>query len=321
MSGGGSYHPNQDQLAIAGAIDDALAELLPIARLHQSHEETAGVWAELDGLGSFGISLPEDSGGSGLGIAEEGLIVMSLGRRLASPTVLATVAAAPAVPAELRTGATGTARVAAAYRRGDQVVMVGDADAELMLLRDGDKAALYRAAAPNSELDSRNWLARLQGVSSLGEPLARFDAAGLLRLRLIDAAALAGVAQAAVEMGVEYAQMREQFGRPIGSQQAIKHHCANMAIQARCARDQVSFAAVALEQGRPDAELSVESALLVAGTAAIENAGKNIQIHGGIGFSDEADPHLLVKRAQLLAAIAGGLEAATDRLGALPPVQ
>jgi alkylation response protein AidB-like acyl-CoA dehydrogenase len=318
--GEGYYHPNQDQLEIVGALDDALSDLLPIARLHQSHEETAALWAELDGLGSFGISLSEDAGGSGLGVAEEALIVMSLGRRLASPTVLATVAAAPAVPAELRTGAAGTARVAAAYRRGDQVVVVGDADAELMLLRDGDKTALYRAEAPNSELDSRNWLARLQAVGNLGEPLAGFDAAGLLRLRLFDAAALAGVAQAALEMGVEYAQMREQFGRPIGSQQAIKHHCANMAIQARCARDQISFAAVALDQGRADAAISVESALLIAATAAIENAGKNIQIHGGIGFSDEADPHLLLKRAQLLTAIAGGVEAVTDRLAALPSV-
>ena len=299
--GEGYYHPNQDQLEIVGAVDDALAELLPIARLHQAHEETAAVWAELDGLGSFGISLPEEAGGSGLGVAEEALIVMALGRRLASPTVLATVAAAPAVPAELRNGAAGTTRVAAAYRRGDQVVVVGDPDAELMLLRDGDNTALYRADMPNAELDSRNWLARLQVVSTLGEPLA-------------------GAAQAAVEMAVEYAQMREQFGRPIGSQQAIKHHCANMAIQARCARDQISFAAVALDQGRADAAISVESALLIASTAAIENAGKNIQIHGGIGFSDEADPHLLLKRAQLLAQVAGGLEAATDRLAALPSV-
>nr|WP_277817133.1 acyl-CoA dehydrogenase family protein [Solimonas terrae] len=135
-----------------------------------------------------------------------------------------------------------------------------------------------------------------------------------MRLRLIDAAALAGVAQTALQMGVDYAGLREQFGRPIGSFQAVKHHCANMAIAARCARDQVSFAAVALDEGRADAALQVESALFVAGTAAIENAGKNIQIHGGIGFSDEADPHLLLKRARVLIAIAGGLEAANARI-------
>mgnify|MGYP002652792017 CR=1 FL=1 len=87
-----------------------------------------------------------------------------------------------------------------------------------------------------------------------------------------------------------------------------------MAIAARCARDQVSFAAVAFDEARDDAALQVESALFVAGTAAIDNAGKNIQIHGGIGFSDEADPHLLLKRAQVYVAVAGGLEAANERI-------
>src|SRR3546814_17584827 len=79
-------------------------------------------------------------------------------------------------------------------------------------------------------------------------------------------------------------------------------------------RDQVSFAAVAIDEGRADAALQVESALFVAGTAAIENAGKNIQNPGGIGFSDEADPHLLLKRAQVLIAVAGGLAAANVRI-------
>src|SRR3546814_13776881 len=83
-----------------------------------------------------------------------------------------------------------------------------------------------------------------------------------------------------------------------------------MAIAARCARDQVSFAAVAIDEGRADAALQVESALFVAGTAAIENAVKNIQIPGGIGFSDEEDPHRLLQRAQGLIAVAGGLDAA-----------
>jgi alkylation response protein AidB-like acyl-CoA dehydrogenase len=154
----------------------------------------------------------------------------------------------------------------------------------------------------------------LREYASLDEPVARFDAAGVLRLRLIDAAVLAGTATAALEMAVAYALVRQQFGRPIGSFQAVKHHCASMAIAARCARDQVSFAAVALDDGRDDAELQVECALWSAGSAALDNAGKNIQIHGGIGFSDEADPHLYLKRAQLQISIAGGLEAANRRV-------
>src|ERR1700751_1636122 len=93
MSVAETYHPNQDQLAIAGAVDDALVELLPIARLHHAADEDAETWAQLDALGSFSMCLGEDAGGSGLGPVEEALIATALGRRLASPTVLATIGA------------------------------------------------------------------------------------------------------------------------------------------------------------------------------------------------------------------------------------
>ena len=309
------YHPNAEQRALSGTIEESLAPLLPLSRLHASHVEVAGTWASLDEIGIFGISTSEEQGGSGLGAVEEALIVMALGQRLVAPAVLATIGAAHASP-----GAAGLRgrRAAAAYRRGNRIIIAADAAADLVLLRADADAALYESGAFDSRaVDDRLWLAGLREVTEsrgLGEPVAQLDASGVLRLRLIDAAALAGIAQAALDMSVAYAGTRAQFGRPIGSFQAVKHHCANMVIGARCARDQTTFAAVAIDEGRADAALQVECALFVAGTAALENAGKNIQIHGGIGFSDEADPHLLLKRAQLLVAIAGGLEAANDRI-------
>lgn len=308
------YHPSADQLALASTIDESLTELLPVSRLHVSDAEDPRTWSGLEEIGMFGIGVSEERGGSGLGAAEEALIVIGLGRRLAAPAVLATIGATHAQQA---TGAVDLAgrRVAAAYRRGDRIVIVEDPEADLVLVRDRDSAALYELAdAKTASVDHRLWLAHLRSTDSLGEPIARFDARQLLLLRLIDAAALAGIAEATLDMSVAYAGMREQFGRPIGSFQAVKHHCANMAIAARCARDQTSFAAVAIDEEREDAALQVESALFVAGSAALENAAKNIQIHGGMGFSDEADPHLYLKRAQLLMAIAGGLDAANWRV-------
>jgi alkylation response protein AidB-like acyl-CoA dehydrogenase len=150
----------------------------------------------------------------------------------------------------------------------------------------------------------------------LGSALRTLDDRELQLLRLIDAAALAGIAQAALDMAVDYAKLREQFGRPIGSFQAIKHHCATMAIAARGAADAASFAAVAFDSERADTPHRIESALLFAAAGAIDNAGTNIQVHGGIGFSAEAEPHLLLKRAQLLAALAGGAEAMAERVAA-----
>jgi alkylation response protein AidB-like acyl-CoA dehydrogenase len=382
------YHPNAEQLALAGTIEESLAPLLPLSRLHASHVEDAQTWSSLDDIGIFGISVTEEQGGSGLGAAEEALIVMALGQRLVAPAVIATIGAAHArvgVAHASAGGAHGSAGVAhtphgasggldkgaeglrgrratAAYRRGARTIIVEDAAADLVLLRDGADAALYElgSCVPHT-VDDRLWLAGLREVvgsgepaglaqttglgrasgsgepaglaqatrlgraggpgearsgasHGLGEPIALFEAPQLLRLRLIDAAALAGISQAAVDMSVAYAGTRAQFGRPIGSFQAVKHHCANMVSAARRARDQTGFAAVAVDEGRDDAALQVECALFVAGLAALENAGKNIQIHGGMGFSDEADPHLLLKRAQVLTAIAGGLEAANERI-------
>jgi alkylation response protein AidB-like acyl-CoA dehydrogenase len=308
------YHPGPDQLALANTIEESVTPLLPLSRLHASPEESDKTWSSLEDIGIFAITAGEEQGGSGLGAVEETLIVMALGRCLAAPAVMATMGATHATltggAPELR-----GRRIAAGFRRGDRIIVVESAGAELVLVRDSGGAAVYATGSGISKpLDNRLWLAALREYGTLGEPVARFDAAQLLRLRLIDAAALAGISQAALDMGVGYAGVRQQFGRPIGSFQAIKHHCANMAIAASCARDQTSFAAVAIDDGRDDATLQVESAFWVAGSAALDNAGKNIQIHGGIGFSDEADPHLLLKRAQLLIAIAGGLEAANRRV-------
>ena len=310
------YHPSAEQLALGSTIEESLVKLLPLSRLHASYHEDAATWSSLEEIGVFGIGVSEELGGSGLGAVEEALIVMGLGSRLASPGVLATIGAA------LVRGSTGSpsshARAAGAYRHNDRIILVDEPEAPLVLLRDRDHsgAALYDAHAFHSKkpLDHRLWLATLHETTESGEPLQRFNASQLTRLRLIDAAALAGIADAALHASVAYAQTREQFGRPIGSFQAIKHHCANLAIAARCARDQTNFAAVALDEGRPGALMEVECAFLIAGSAALENAKLTIQIHGGMGFSDEADPHLFLKRARLLIAIAGGLEAAGDRI-------
>jgi alkylation response protein AidB-like acyl-CoA dehydrogenase len=318
------YHPSPDQLALASTIEESLAPLLPISRLHTSLNEDGRTWSSLDEIGIFAITASEEAGGSGLGAVEEALIAMALGRQLAAPSVFATMGAAHAAAlagaAGLEERPMPATRIAAALGRGDRTIVIQDGAADRVLVRTPTGAAVYargnaatNAAAPRA-LDRRLWLAELAECGALGEPVARFDEAGLERLRLIDAAALAGIAGAALDMGVSYAGDREQFGRPIGSFQAVKHHCANMAISASCARDQVCFAAVAVDDGRADAALQIECALWVAGTAALENAGKNIQIHGGMGFSDEADPHLLLKRAQLLISLAGGLEAANRRI-------
>lgn len=302
------YHPSRDQVAVADSLRESLAFILPLSRLRETHEESSSRWNALSELGVFGVSLSEDRGGSGLGLADEALIVIELGRRVVTPSVLATIGAAPM----RRT----SGRVAAGYRRGNRVVFVDDSGADQLLVRGTSGAQLLELPKVSRLVDQTLWSCRLLEVVGPVECLAETDPAQALRLRLLDAAALAGLAQTALTMAVEYAGMREQFGRPIGSFQAIKHHCTNMALASRLASDQVSFAAIALDDRRDDAILQVESALYIAGRAAIDNASTNIQVHGGMGFSEEADPHRLLKRSRLLVEIAGGLEAAVTRIGA-----
>src|SRR6202011_2035541 len=143
------FPPWAEQLALASTIEESLAPLLPLSRLHASHVESVETWSTLDDIGIFGISVAEEQGGSGLGAAEEALIVMALGQRLVAPAVVATIGAAHASAGVAHTplgnGAVGLRgrRAAAAYRRGARTIIVEDAAADLMLLRDGCDAALY----------------------------------------------------------------------------------------------------------------------------------------------------------------------------------
>ena len=313
MSACERYQPTQDQFALATVMGDALEALLPIQRLHDQPHETEDAWGELATLGVFGISRSEEDGGSGLGPAEEALVALELGRRLASPAVFATLGVDAAC-------APGTVdRVAAAWTEGDGVVMAEEPNASNVLIRDADGVRLVSTMAAERCVDEVHWSARLMTLDAPPGVGDRLDEKAGLRLQLFNAAALAGLSGAALAMAVQYAGFREQFGRPIGAFQAVKHHCADMALAAGGATDLVTFAAVALAEEREDAPELVDSALAVAGLAAVRNAALNVQIHGGVGFSDEADPHLLVKRARLYLAAAGGVDAALERLAAHSP--
>jgi alkylation response protein AidB-like acyl-CoA dehydrogenase len=310
------FQPDADQRdLIADAFSRPLDDLLPLARLHAA--TAAEPWADLAALGIFGVAAAEAIGGVGLGAAEEALLALELGRRLASPSIVATLMALHCADDALRPRiAAGECRVAPAIMTDRSVTVIDGDSADVILLRRAGDAALAPATALTGRtvIDADHWTATLE-AGSVADP-AWLSGVPLLRVRLIEAAALCGIAACAGDMAVAYAGFREQFGRPIGAFQAIKHHCANMAMAALAARDQTSFAAIAIDDGRADAAFQVESALLLAIDAALGNARLNVQVHGGIGFSEEADPHLAVKRAHLLVEAAGGSDHAAGRVAA-----
>jgi alkylation response protein AidB-like acyl-CoA dehydrogenase len=137
-----------------------------------------------------------------------------------------------------------------------------------------------------------------------GEPVGGREESGRWRRdsEVLGGALLVGLAAASLELAVEYAKGREQFGRPIGSFQAVKHLCADMLVRAEVARAAVHAAAVTIDQ--PDVGDAVRAAAgagLLAVEAALANGKSCIQVHGGMGFTWEVPAHLYLMRARVLA--------------------
>jgi len=183
------------------------------------------------------------------------------------------------------------------------ILAVARTDADLSLFAiQADADGLTRKQLPT--LDQTRRLARLEfspvPARLIGEP---GEAAAILS-RTLDVAAIAqaaeqlGGAQRALDMAVSYAKIRHQFGRPIGSFQAIKHRCADLLLEVESLRSAVGYAAAAVAEDSP--EIPVVAALVkaLASDTYFHVAAENIQIHGGIGFTWEHDAHLYFKRAK-----------------------
>jgi len=289
--------------------------LLPVARLQHGSDGDVALWQQMAALGWLGVSLAENAGGIGLGPVEEVLAGISLGRQLPPPGFVASIIAAHAFArtgyaAEARAIVAGEMRVAFALSDNAAV----EATEATWLVAIGDNAITLSRLGEREILDDAHWNRAIDRIAGR-EPSIRCDSADIVALaRLLIAAHLAGIAAAAGERAVDYSKVREQFGQPIGAFQAIKHRCADMAIAAHGARELTVYAAIALAESRGDAAILADAALNFAARAARENAGGNIQVHGGMGFSAECDAHQFLKAAHLLDAASGGSSRGRTRL-------
>lgn len=263
-----------------------------------------GRWQELGETGVFSITLPEADGGLELGVSEAALVFEELGRALVPGPLVATFLAAPWID-----GAATGETIVGRFEVGTPVSVIehpADLDALYTLAADGvrrlDPAAI--ATSPVARpVDSLTPLAVVEGDVPTGDLIT--DAAAAERARLVGivltSALQLGLALRATELATGYAKEREQFGRVIGSFQAIKHLCADMLVRAEVARASVYAAAVALD-GRSDDDpvRAAAAAKILAGDAAIANGKSGIQVHGGIGFTWEVDAQRFWKRATVL---------------------
>jgi alkylation response protein AidB-like acyl-CoA dehydrogenase len=150
----------------------------------------------------------------------------------------------------------------------------------------------------------------VRGDEVLGAP----GSAGPRLLRLLRragvgaAAEMLGAARRCLDMAVGYVKVREQFGQPIGSFQAIRHKCSEMLLETENSHSAVYYAAWALDAGAEDAETAASIAKAYVGDASRKVCGEAIQVHGGIGFTWEYDLHMYFKRAKGLEAQYGDAE-------------
>ncbi len=167
---------------------------------------------------------------------------------------------------------------------------------------DGGAPGLARSALPT--LDQTRKLARCEFDSVPGRLIGSPGAAGAVLDHTLDVAAIAlaaeqlGGAQRALDMAVEYAKIRQQFGRPIGSFQAIKHRCADLLLEVESLRSAVGYAAAGVAAGSAEVPVLAPLVKAYAWEVYCRVAAENIQIHGGIGFTWEHDAHLYLKRAK-----------------------
>jgi alkylation response protein AidB-like acyl-CoA dehydrogenase len=154
--------------------------------------------------------------------------------------------------------------------------------------------------SPMSGMDLTRKLYVVEFSNAPAEPLG--DTTGLPRALDIATAALAaelvGGMQRTLDITVEYAKTRKQFGKPIGMFQAVQHQCADMYLETESARSAVYYAGWALEENSPDAATAVSIAKMYASDAARTVGNRGIQIHGGMGFTWENDIHLYYRRAK-----------------------
>jgi alkylation response protein AidB-like acyl-CoA dehydrogenase len=280
----------------------------------------AGLWGELAEMGVFSLRQPESSGGVGLGMADAVVVFAELGRRLVPGPLVWTHLAAGLVDGagagEAVVGGLDATRGAS----GPWLVEHLDRLDVLLVLRDEGVERLdpKRLAAKSAgvPLDPHTPLSLLESLPR-GERIGDAPVAGQLRLEggALVAAQMLGISEGTLELANDYAKRREQFGRAIGSFQAIKHMLADMFVRQQVARAAVYAAGATLDDPVVgDVARAVAAAKVVAGEAALKNARACIQIHGGMGYTWEVPAHYYLKRAWVCENLFGTVDEHADHL-------
>ena len=323
---------SDEQQEIQSTARDFLADRFKPEKVRELAESDdpydEGLWREMCELGWAGIALPSEHGGQGLGTVELVILLEQMGYALApSPFLANAIAALMIVHAGsdeqqgrwLPGMASGEARGAAALTPDPEPVLGAAEGAAVLVLGDSDGARIVEPDAARLErLDMIDTTRAYFRVSAEGgDPLpGEIDAPNDVAAVAL-AAELVGVAQRALDMAVDYAKEREQFGRPIGAYQAVSHRLADMLWAVEEARSLSYYAAWVADAEPESLPLAASMAKARASDAATSVAHDAIQTLGGIGFTWEHDVHFFLKRAKVSAQLLGSAGHHRARVAAL----
>lgn len=296
-----------DQLAFRDAVRDLLAHECPPSVVRAAWDRgdgrSGGAWDALATMGVLGAMAAEAEGGLGATVLDLVLVAEETGYvALPEPFVEHALVGVPVLPdpsgaiagAELVTAALGGAPFVP-YADAADVVVTEEDDALVLVHRTGLRVE------PEASVDGTRRLGWIEwdAAEVIGD--AAVLAAAFDRGALGVAAQLVGLTRRMLDLTVAHVTEREQFGVPIGSFQAVKHHLADARIALEFARPLVYRAAWATSEAEPDAPVAVSMAKAQASDAATLTATKALQCHGAMGYSFEYDLHLFMKRAWALA--------------------
>ena len=320
--------PTREHTELASAVRTLLDKRSDSQAVRRAIEQPAGydtdLWATLcEQIGVAALAIPEEHGGAGFTLAETHVVLEELGRTLTPSPLLASVVAGAALLASghhepLARIAEGTVATlvtsgvtddAGVLTGSSSPVLYGDV-AEILLVAAGDSMFAVDPGAAGltrtrlTGMDLTLGFARLDFDGVKAEPITTDATTALAtadRVGVLATAALAvGCAQRGLDMTVAYTKEREQFGRPIGSFQALKHRMADLLVKVQMSRAGAWAAVQAHVHQTPDADRLAAAAASYCSEAAMAVAAETIQLHGGIAITWEHDAHLVFKRAQAL---------------------
>jgi alkylation response protein AidB-like acyl-CoA dehydrogenase len=309
---------SEDQVAFRDAVRELLANECPPAVVRAAADAPQGeldrdVWNGLEAMGVLSLLVPEVDGGMGLDETFLVPILEECGRAaLPHPIVETAMVAAPLAGAGLG--------LVSSDLGGPLVPCAADAD-QLLLSWGHSLALVDRDATTLDAVDTVDRGRRAARVQHDAEGDVLTEDADVIALAadrgaLGTAAVLVGLGQAMLDLTVGYVKERRQFGVPIGSFQAVKHHLADAALALEFARPAVGRAAWSVAHAEPTRARDVSMAKAMANDAAELAGRKALQCHGAIGYTEEADLHLYLKRAWALTRTWGDTAHHTDRVAA-----